>query len=227
MLILLEGRIQRKHHVKRLHQRIVDAGVNWNVQNVAGHPAVVSQGKVDILTGGRNIVQKLFHLWWPDLHKRIYVRHCFGVANRRRLLIFVDICHSIDPFQYFFGVLVCIFNGVDFGILALVSLVLVYQLQIDLGLVRLVERRFILNWIFSYQHEKTHGLGLSIRSGHLQKGINLSNGRNVLRNKSFELGIEIGQHRSVSKSNETYLWIVLKSYFNSPLTGKLAYWAGS
>ena len=62
MLVLLEGRIQREHHVQRFHQRVVDAGVDRNIQDIAGHSAVVSQGKVDILAGGRNIVQKLFHL---------------------------------------------------------------------------------------------------------------------------------------------------------------------
>ena len=61
------------------------------------------------------------------------------------MLVFVDIGHSVDPLQYFFGVLVCIINCMDFGILPLVFFVLVYQLQIDFGLVRLVERRFVLS----------------------------------------------------------------------------------
>lgn len=44
VLVLLEGRVQSEHHVQRLHQRIRQARVNWNIQNVARHSAVVSNG---------------------------------------------------------------------------------------------------------------------------------------------------------------------------------------
>lgn len=78
-----------------------------------------------------------------------------------------------------------------------------------------------------YQHIETHCFWLSIGSRHLQEGVHFSNGRNILRYEGLELGVEFGQHRGIPRCDISYLWIVLNSSLRSPLTGRLAYWAGS
>lgn len=81
MLILLESRIKSEHHVQRLHQRIVDIGVNRDIQDIAGYSTIIRQGKVDIFTWGLHFIQKFLDFGRPDLHERIDVWHPFGVAD--------------------------------------------------------------------------------------------------------------------------------------------------
>lgn len=77
VLVFFEGRVQRKHHVQRLHQSIGQTWMDWDIQDVAGYSAVICQGEVDFLAWGSHVGQQLFHFRRPDLHERVNVWHGF------------------------------------------------------------------------------------------------------------------------------------------------------
>ena len=68
-MVLLKGRVECEHHVKRLHKTVVDVGMNWDVQNIACYPTVVSQGKVDVFTWRWDVVEEFLDFRRPDLHE--------------------------------------------------------------------------------------------------------------------------------------------------------------
>lgn len=146
VLILLEGRVQGEHHMQRLHLRVRKALVNWDVEDVAGHLAVVRKRQVDLFARGCHLGQGLFDSCRPFLHERVDIGHWLGVADRWWLFGLVDVSDRADPGQDLFGVLLCAFNSMHLAVLASsVLLVVVDQLQVDLCLIRLIERWLVLH----------------------------------------------------------------------------------
>jgi hypothetical protein len=68
---------------------------------------------------------------------------------------------------------------------------------------------------------------LAVRARHFEEGVDLTDCWDVLRHEGFEFGVELGKDWGIPECEMEYLWIVLKSYLSYPLTGRLAYWAGS
>lgn len=44
VLILLEGGVEREHHMQRLHLRVHQTLINRDVKDIAGHLAVIRKG---------------------------------------------------------------------------------------------------------------------------------------------------------------------------------------
>ena len=81
MLIFLERRVQSEHHMQCLDHIVVAISVNWDVQNVACHLAVLVQTQVDLLTWQSYLGQDFFHFLWPNLHQTLDVWHLLRVGN--------------------------------------------------------------------------------------------------------------------------------------------------
>ncbi len=81
MLVLLEGGVEREHHVEGLHEGVGQALVDGDVHDVAGNLAVVAQREVDLFAWGGDVGQKLLDLGRPLLHEGVDVGHGLGVAD--------------------------------------------------------------------------------------------------------------------------------------------------
>lgn len=97
VLVFFEGRVQSKHHVQWLHQSIGQTWMHWDIQDIAGYPAVICQGEVNILAWGSHVRKQFLHFSRPNLHERVDIRHGFWVANRWWLFGLVDVSHWIYP----------------------------------------------------------------------------------------------------------------------------------
>ena len=43
--------------------------MDWDIQDVACHFAVISKGEIDVFTGSCDFTEKFFHLLRPNLHE--------------------------------------------------------------------------------------------------------------------------------------------------------------
>ena len=70
MLVFLEGGVQREHHVQRLDEVLARISiVHRNVNDIAGHLAVLLQAHVEVFARQLDFVEHILYLGRPHLHK--------------------------------------------------------------------------------------------------------------------------------------------------------------
>lgn len=91
--------------------------MDGNVDDIAGHLAILLQAHVQIFAWKLDLVEDVFHFGRPDLHQRVDVWHGAAVTNARRLLVLVNLSHGVDPCYDLLRILIGVFDGVDLVVL--------------------------------------------------------------------------------------------------------------
>lgn len=178
------------------------------IAHTQNKPRIITHVHVDLRPWEVNLLERLFHLWLPLLHKCIEVGHIFRVVHSGWGSRLMQVLHSADPPWDLLGLLVSLFNWIYVHGRGTDHVFRLNVLQLKDSFIFVVQGGFI-------QDSNTEVLFVAVGLGHLQECINLPNGWDVVWNEGFYLSFKVDLLRLITLN-------VLKKFFNFTTDWKIS-----